>query len=90
MQRSNSGRTTGANDGNPDSEAIWRITGSYDELVQHDVDNDPSFREALRREALACIRAGDVETGRSLLVRFLGIDDPAKPLETEPAPTAGE
>jgi hypothetical protein len=90
MRQSNSGRTTGTGDANPDIEAIRSITGSYDELVRHDVDTDPAFREALRQEALACIREGDEETGRSILLRFFGTDDPATLPETEPAPNAGE
>ncbi len=37
-----------------------------------DVDPNPNFRELLRQEALECIRTGDVETGRSILEKYIG------------------
>jgi hypothetical protein len=39
-------------------------------MIQHDVDTDPEFREILRREAMGLIRAGDVETGKSILEKY--------------------
>ena len=52
------------------------VTGSYDDLVRRDIAASPKFREALRREALRCIRDGDEQTGRFVLARYLDEADP--------------
>jgi hypothetical protein len=67
MRRLHSGKITGAESANLDDEAVQRITGSVREMIQHHVDTNPAFREALRREAIDRMRAGDQETGQALL-----------------------
>jgi len=84
MRRLHSGKITGAENADPDHEAAQRITGSVREMIQHHVDTSPAFREALRREAIDCIRAGDQETGQTLLRNHFRENEPA-----EAAPVAG-
>jgi hypothetical protein len=42
-------------------------TRSFKELVQHHVEADPAFAEALLREGNEAMREGDVETGNTIL-----------------------
>jgi hypothetical protein len=42
-------------------------TRSFKELVQHQVEADPAFAEALLREGNEAMREGDVETGNTIL-----------------------
>ena len=86
MRRSNIGPATGAESGDPDYDWVIRNTGSVGDMIQRDVDNDPEFREVLPREALDLIRAGDVETGRSILEDYFAAwpeTDVAKPASAE-------
>lgn len=43
------------------------LTRSFDELVQRHVAKRPAFREALLREAIEIMLAGDVDTGKAVL-----------------------
>ena len=43
------------------------LTRDFKETVRERLQRDPSFREALLKEAVECFLAGDVETGKSLL-----------------------
>jgi hypothetical protein len=42
-------------------------TRSFKELVQHQVEADPAFAEAILREGNEAMREGDVETGNTIL-----------------------
>jgi hypothetical protein len=42
-------------------------TRSFKELVQHHVEADPAFAEALLREGNKAMREGDIETGNTIL-----------------------
>ena len=43
------------------------LTRDFKVTVRERLQRDPSFREALLEEAVDCLLAGDVETGKSLL-----------------------
>ena len=43
------------------------LTRDFKVTVRERLQRDPSFREALLKEAVDCLLAGDVETGKSLL-----------------------
>ena len=43
------------------------LTRHFKLTVRERLQRDPSFREALLEEAVDCLLAGDVETGKSLL-----------------------
>ena len=43
------------------------LTRDFKVTVRERLQRDPSFREALLKEAVDCFLAGDVETGKSLL-----------------------
>jgi len=43
------------------------LTRDFKVTVRERLQRDPSFRVALRKEAVDCLLAGDVETGKSLL-----------------------
>ena len=46
-------------------------TLSFHELVQRHVSSDPDFAEALLREAIQAMRAGDIETAKTILRDYL-------------------
>ena len=43
------------------------LTRDFKLTLRERLQRDPSFREALLKEAVDCLLAGDVETGKSLL-----------------------
>ena len=43
------------------------LTRDFKETVRERLQRDPAFREALLKEAVDCLLAGDIETGKSLL-----------------------
>lgn len=43
------------------------LTRDFKATVRDRLQRDPFFREALLKEAVDCLLAGDVETGKSLL-----------------------
>jgi hypothetical protein len=45
-------------------------TKSFKELVQHHVEADPAFAEALLREGNKAMRDGYVETGNTILREY--------------------
>jgi hypothetical protein len=47
------------------------LTRSFKELVQKHVAGDPAFAEALLREGVDLMLAGDVETGRLILRDYI-------------------
>jgi DNA-binding phage protein len=47
------------------------LTRSFKELVQKRVADDPAFGEALLREGIDAMLAGDVDTGRAVLRDYI-------------------
>ena len=47
------------------------LTRSFDELVQHHAATEPAFADALLREGIDCMLAGDVDTGKALLRDYI-------------------
>lgn len=47
------------------------LTRSFKELVQRHVVADPAFAEALLREGIDTMLAGDVETGKAILRDYI-------------------
>ena len=47
------------------------LTRSFKELVQHHVATDPAFAEALLREGIDTLLAGDVDTGKTILRDYI-------------------
>jgi putative addiction module killer protein len=47
------------------------LTRSFKELVQQRVTNDPAFGEALLRESIETMLAGDVDTGKAILRDYI-------------------
>lgn len=51
------------------------ITGNVRELIDGYIASDPEFREALKHEAVKAMAAGDLATGRAILLDYIGRDD---------------
>ncbi len=47
------------------------LTKSFNETVKSKLQQSEGFRRALLREAVACMIAGDVETGKSVLRKYI-------------------
>jgi len=47
------------------------LTKSFNETVKGKLQQSAGFRKALLREAVGCMVAGDVETGKSLLRKYI-------------------
>ncbi len=47
------------------------LTVSFDETLRENLQRDPEFRRALIREAINCMFTGDVETGKSVLRKYI-------------------
>jgi DNA-binding phage protein len=47
------------------------VTKSFRALVQQQVANDPAFAEALLREGIDTMLAGDVDTGKTILRDYI-------------------
>ncbi len=47
------------------------LTKDFKETIQNRVQKDPEFREALFKESIQCLLAGDMETGKSLLRDYI-------------------
>jgi hypothetical protein len=47
------------------------LTKSFSETIKANLQNSPGFRRALLREAVSCMIAGDVETGKSVLRQYI-------------------
>ena len=50
------------------------LTRSFKELVQKRIVNDPAFGEALLREGIDTMLAGDVNTGKAILRDYIKAD----------------
>ena len=47
------------------------LTKSFNETVKTKIQQSEGFRRALLREAVSCMIAGDVETGKSVLRKYI-------------------
>jgi hypothetical protein len=47
------------------------LTKSFNDTVKSKLQQSEGFRRALLREAIACMIAGDVETGKSVLRKYI-------------------
>lgn len=47
------------------------LTRHFKETVQARVRNDPAFRQALLKEGIACLLAGEVDTGKAVLRDYI-------------------
>ena len=47
------------------------LTKSFNETVKSKLQQSEAFRRALLREAVACMISGDVETGKSVLRKYI-------------------
>jgi hypothetical protein len=47
------------------------VTRSFNALVQQHIEADSKFAEALLREGIDCMLAGDVETGKAVLRDYI-------------------
>lgn len=47
------------------------LTKSFNETVKSRIQQSDKFRRALLREAVSCMIAGDVETGKSVLRKYI-------------------
>lgn len=47
------------------------VTRSFEALVQEQVATDPAFAEALLRESIETMLAGDVDTGKTILRDYI-------------------
>ena len=47
------------------------LTRDFKETIQARVARDPAFREALLTEGVACLLAGDMETGKAVLRDYI-------------------
>jgi len=53
------------------TEAKMAVTKSFKEMVQRRVAADPAFAEALLREGIDTMLAGDVDTGKAVLRDYI-------------------
>ena len=47
------------------------LTCDFKETIKVRVQRDPAFREELIKEAIRCIRAGDVDTGKAVMRDYI-------------------
>jgi hypothetical protein len=47
------------------------LTRDFKETVQARIENDPTFRDALLREGVECLLAGELETGKAVLRDYI-------------------
>jgi hypothetical protein len=47
------------------------LTRDFKETVQARIENDPTFRDALLREGVECLLAGELETGKAILRDYI-------------------
>ncbi len=50
---------------------MMALTKSFNETVKSNLQQSEGFRKALLREAVSCMIAGDVETGKSVLRKYI-------------------
>ena len=47
------------------------LTRDFKETLRRRVERDPAFREALLKEGVECLLAGDVDTGKAVLRDYI-------------------
>ncbi len=47
------------------------LTRHFKETIQARIERDPAFREALLKEGIECLLAGDMETGKAVLRDYI-------------------
>ncbi|HWE84379.1 MAG TPA: hypothetical protein VG267_05510 [Terracidiphilus sp.] len=47
------------------------LTKDFNETIREQLQTSPGFRRALLKEAVGCMIAGDVETGKSVLRKYI-------------------
>ena len=47
------------------------LTRNFNEAILARIERDPEFREELIKEAVECLRSGDVDTGRAVLSKYV-------------------
>ena len=47
------------------------LTRDFKETIQARIERDPAFREALFKEGIDCLLAGDVDTGKAVLRDYI-------------------
>ena len=47
------------------------LTKDFNETIREFLQNDPGFRRAYLKEGVGCMIAGDVETGKSVLRKYI-------------------
>jgi len=47
------------------------LTRDFKETIQARVERDPAFREALLKEGVECLLAGDMDTGKAVLRDYI-------------------
>jgi hypothetical protein len=50
---------------------MMSLTKSFNETVKSKIQQSEGFRRALLREAVSCMISGDVETGKSVLRKYI-------------------
>jgi hypothetical protein len=50
---------------------MMALTKSFNDTIKSRIQQSEGFRRALLREAVGCMIAGDVETGKSLLRKYI-------------------
>jgi DNA-binding phage protein len=50
---------------------MMALTKSFNETIKSRIQQSEGFRRALLREAVGCMIAGDVETGKSVLRKYI-------------------
>ena len=76
MRRSSTGQIIGGGSARRVNDGKAPLTRPFRDLVLARMNADPTFRDGLRREALDCIRAGDIVTGRSMLREYFDEEVP--------------
>ena len=57
------------------------LTKDFKETIKARVQRDPAFRKALLREAIECMLAGDLDTGKAVLRNYINATDGFAELE---------
>ena len=64
------------------------LTRQFKDTVRERVQGDPAFREALLREGVQCLLAGDVDTGKRILRDYInatiGFETLGRAVDTPP------
>jgi ATP-dependent 26S proteasome regulatory subunit len=50
---------------------MMALTKSFNETIKNRIQHSERFRRALLKEAVGCMLAGDVETGKSVLRKYI-------------------